>query len=87
MAASLLMSCVPVNVPGGLKPVMDDPGERQRLPSTTVLPVFVIVVAAHTPYFAAVPNNCASARAARARHPMKEDRTNIMTLIMSMKEV
>lgn len=49
VAAPLLISCVPVKVPGGLKPVIEDPGERPRLPLTTVLPVFVIVVAANTP--------------------------------------
>ncbi len=56
VAAPLLISCVPVKVPGG-KPVIDDPGERPMLPLITVVPVFVMVDAAKTPYCAAVPSN------------------------------
>ena len=37
--------------------MIDDPGERPILPLTIVVPVFVMVDAANTPYCAAVPKS------------------------------
>lgn len=45
---------MPVKTPGG-KPVIEVPGKSARLPSTTVRPVLVIVVAPTTPYRPAEP--------------------------------
>ena len=49
LAAGVVISKV-VALPGG-KPVMDDPGETPREPTTWVLPTLVTVAAAQTPKF------------------------------------